>query len=126
MLPSCRHCQYAVKESTFGEPIHCTRHHFKVRTPLHAFCTELSNNETPGLRRFIQKHQFNPSMMYQWIEVYHHGYYHEPVAVATLQEFATWTLEKQLQNIQSLNRQKNDELEQRDAEQGRRQEEEPE
>jgi hypothetical protein len=112
MPPSCWFCQYAVKEETFNKPIKCTRHDFQVRTPLHAFCADLSNDEMPGLRSFIAEHQFDPTMMYQWIEVYYRGYYHEPVSVATLEKFATWPLAKQLQNIQELNRKKKNELEQ--------------
>jgi hypothetical protein len=82
--------------------------------PTHAFCTDLSNKNIPGLAGFVAKGDFNSTMMYQWIEVYHKGYYHEPVAVASLEEFANWSLEGQLRSIQSLNRGKAEELRQRD------------
>lgn len=114
--PSCWFCQWAIRPDNFLQPIHCQRHDFDVNIPTHAFCTSLSNKKIPGLAGFVAKEDFDSTMMYQWIEVYHKGYYHEAVAVASLEEFGKWSLEDQLRSIQSLNRRKADGLRQQDNE----------
>ena len=113
LLPSCWLCQYAVRPKVQPtksfEPIYCRRHDFKVFMPTHAFCTNLWIAGTHWHAKFIKERQFYPQMMYQWIDLYYLGY-QEPEAVATLEAFASWTQEQQLESIQSLHMQKAEEL----------------
>src|SRR5579859_1365730 len=119
LLPSCWVCRWAYRGETDrqtipshlhraaqGEtdlcPIQCRLHQLVVYDSMSAFCADLSENQSPGLAEFIKKQQFTPQMMYRWLGMYDP----EPVAVTTLEEYATWSPERQRKNLQMLNRQK--------------------
>jgi O-acetyl-ADP-ribose deacetylase (regulator of RNase III) len=118
MPPCCRVCKWAkLLENT--KQVYCQHHQLTVFIPMYSFCTDLGSDRAPGLAEFIARNDFEPGIMYQWLEFTYTSeeyptlpqYYREPTALVPLSEYATWEAEQAIQMSHSLHKQRREELE---------------
>jgi len=106
--PCCLSCQWStqLKQSKTGS-IFCAFHKIEVRYAAAMFCSDLSHSLILGLAAFIQRHQFEPGMLYEWISAaansqwysYFPGYEHSPTLLASLYDYQSMSPEAILERI---------------------------
>ena len=118
-MPCCWVCHWRsqnIKEASAT----CELHQLTTYLPLKTFCADLALENDDSKRRYFLNREPNPEpdVMYEWLEIAYKDpryptlpqYYHEPVGLALLSEFAVWSQEQQNKTSQALHEQKRKEL----------------
>jgi len=119
LMPCCWVCHWGSR-ITQESSVACTRHHLTTYLPFKTFCADLALENDDSKRRYFQDHEPSPTpdIMHEWLEFSYKDpkypslpqYYHEPIDLAPMNEFATWNKEQQVKASQARHEQKRQEL----------------
>jgi hypothetical protein len=119
IMPCCWVCHWGSR-NTKESSVTCEQHHLTTYLPLKTFCVDLALENDDSKRRYFldRKPSPEPDVMCEWLEIAYKDrkypsipqYYHEPVDLALLSEFATWNKEQQVNISQARHEQKRQEL----------------
>jgi hypothetical protein len=109
MLPSCWVCQWAQRADLL-KPVYCQRHQMTILGAPYTFCSELSDDSSPGLANFVQENNIRDNDIYVWIETGYRNsedssvprYRHEFVALAPIATLASWSEDEQQEARKAL------------------------
>jgi hypothetical protein len=120
IMPCCLACHWGSR-NTEGSSVACAQHHLTTYLPLKTFCADLAlTNDDRKQGYFLDREPSpEPDVMYEWLEFSYKDpkyptlprYYHEPVNLASLNEFATWSKEQQIKTSRTRHEQRRRELE---------------
>ena len=119
IMPCCWVCQWGSR-NTKESSVACEQHRLTTYLPLATFCADLTLENDDSQRHYFsdRKPGPEPDVMHEWLEFAYKDpkcpnipqYYHEPISLAPLSEFATWNNEQQVKTSQARYEQKRQEL----------------
>ena len=119
IMPCCWVCYWGSR-NTKESSVACGQHHLTTYLPFATFCADLALQNDDSKRSYFldRKSSPEPDVMYELLEIAYQDpkypslpqYYHEPVGLALLSEFAVWNKEQQIKTSQARHEQKRQEL----------------